>query len=80
MTTVYPLYHCRPLDDDEEDEKFIGIYSSKAEAEAAIERLTGKPGFRDFPDDFKIYESELDRDAAWTEGFLTGAALNASRE
>jgi hypothetical protein len=75
MTIVYPLYHSRPLDDEEEEEekeeKFIGIYSSKAQAEAAIERLKDKPGFRDFPDGFRIYEDELDRDC-WTEGFLTG--------
>jgi homoserine kinase type II len=71
MKMVYPLYHSRPIDDDEEDEKLVGIYSSRAQAEAAIERLRDKPGFRDFPDGFHIYEDELDRDG-WTEGFLTG--------
>jgi hypothetical protein len=29
------------------------------------------PGFKDRPDDFVIYESILDRDEAWTEGYIS---------
>jgi hypothetical protein len=71
MTKVYLLYHIHCSDDeDEEDQKFIGVYSTEEKAKDAIERLKPRPGFRDFPDDFQIFESVVDRDG-WTEGFIS---------
>jgi homoserine kinase type II len=66
--TVYILQHARPKDDGDEDEKLIGVYSSSAAAEAAIERLRTQPGFRDWPSEFHIDPYDLDVDH-WTEGF-----------
>jgi hypothetical protein len=72
-TTLYELWHFKigPEDDFDEDgdNKIIGIYSSEANAKAAIERLKSKPGFRDWPGGFRIFDCWLDHDG-WTEGFV----------
>lgn len=69
MQKVYFLYHIRYEDTDDEDVKIIGIYSSYKQAKLAIKRLKNKPGFIDFPDDFQIFDSVLNRDG-WCEGFV----------
>ena len=66
---VYILQHSYELEDCEET-KFIGIYSSKQEANNAIQRLSKQPGFNEKPDNFYISKYEVDKDN-WTEGFLT---------
>ena len=76
--TVFVLQHLRS-EGDSEDVKLIGVYSSRAEAEAAVERKRKFPGFADFSrivdplkdeeaSGFYIDEMQLDRDA-WSEGF-----------
>ena len=65
--TVYVLQHLRE-DAESEDVKFLGVYSSRAAAEAAINRVRDKPGFRDYPDGFYLDPHALDADH-WTEGF-----------
>ena len=57
-------------EDGEEDPKLIGVYSSRASAEKAVERLRLRPGFRDRPEGFTIDLYRLDEDH-WTEGFVT---------
>jgi hypothetical protein len=66
--TVFILQHARPKDDGDDDVKFIGVYSSQANAEAAIDRLRLQPGFRNYPNEFHIdpYEPDVDH---WIEGF-----------
>jgi hypothetical protein len=77
VAKVYPLSHTQLSEeeegnsDDDPSLKEIGIYSSRANAEAAIERLGKKPGFRDFPNGFRIWEATLDVDEAWAEGFIS---------
>src|SRR5690348_3760811 len=66
--TVYVLQHARPKDNGEEDVKFIGVYSSWAAGEAAIERLRKQPGFSDWPHEFHLEPYDLDVDH-WSEGF-----------
>lgn len=74
---VYKLYHIREKEDGNDDEKLIGIYTTEEKAKAAIQRVIGKPGFRDHPDGFQIFDHLLDRDG-WTEGFISSEeALNA---
>jgi hypothetical protein len=70
MKTVYVLHHVRPIGENDEDVKLIGIYRSKEAAGAAVARLLGQSGFRDYPDGFKAEPYELDKDN-WTEGFAT---------
>ena len=49
--------------------KVIGIYSSRALAEAAQERTRLLPGFAEEPDGFTIQEYEIDNDH-WSRGFI----------
>ena len=56
--------------DDSDDQKLIGIYSTRAKAEAAIDRARVLDGFRDEPDCFILDEVTLDEDN-WTDGFVT---------
>jgi hypothetical protein len=67
--TVFVVQHQYDLDGCDET-KFIGVYASRASAEAVVHKLRGQPGFRDHPGDFSIDEYELDRDH-WEEGFIT---------
>lgn len=72
MTKVYVLQHVHSLDDGTEDVKFIGVYSSRESAQAAITRLGRAPGFSDAPSGFHIDEYQIDRDQ-WVEGYSTVA-------
>ena len=59
----------RSLDDTEEqDVKLLGVYSSRAAAEARIERACQTPGFREHPNTFHIDAYVIDRDE-WSSGF-----------
>jgi hypothetical protein len=70
MASVWILVHIQELDGDKEDEKLVGVYSSRTNAEAAISRMSLLAGFRDHLEGFEIEEYELDRDH-WTDGFST---------
>lgn len=63
------LWYIKNRDTAKEDELLIGVYDSEVEAEAAIERLKGKPGFVDAPQGFEIHRYEVNRDG-WTQGFI----------
>ncbi len=70
MNKVYVLQHVHSRQDGEEDVKFIGVYSSRDNAHAAIERLGRAPGFSETLAGFHIDEYELDKDQ-WVEGYST---------
>ncbi|WP_421848216.1 hypothetical protein [Novosphingobium sp.] len=70
MTIVYDLWFTREYEDREDTELHIGIYASRADADVAIEALTGKPGFRDYPEGFEAHEVVLGR-TGWQYGFIT---------
>jgi len=70
-TTIFVLSHVYKTRDGDYEEKSLGSYSSRAKAQAAIKRYKKLPGFRQHPDSFVIFESVLDQDAAWVEGFFT---------
>ena len=72
MTKVYVVQHVHEFENDTEDVKLIGVYSSRENAESAVNRLSQVDGFKDTPDGFDIDEYEVDQDN-WTEGFLTVA-------
>lgn len=71
---VYLLWHIYELEDDigiHDEEKLIGVFSSRDRAKEAIKVLKDKEGFRDHPlKCFEIHETEVDR-TSWTEGFST---------
>ena len=74
---LWPLWHFSITADAEWDddgsERLVGFYSSAAQAGAAMLRLRDKPGFRDWPDGFRIFEYGLDEDA-FPDGFSPGDA------
>ena len=53
---------------DGDDVKLLGVYSSRAKAEARIASARRLPGFADEPECFVIDEYAVDQDE-WTEGF-----------
>ena len=67
---VFVLQHVHTFDDSEEEVKMIGVYSSQEQAEAAVERLSAKPGFSDAPEGFAIDRYVVNEDC-WTEGYVT---------
>ena len=69
MTQVYLLQHSYELPGGCEETKIIGVYASRALAEAALARAQPLPGFRDHPAGFCIDCYVLDQDH-WTEGFV----------
>lgn len=68
---VWLLHHIRDLEDDAQDVKFIGVYSSEDKGKQAIDRLRSQPGFADFPEGFELESQRVDRDN-WAEGFAKG--------
>ena len=79
MTTIYLLWYLHENEFGHEDNKFIGAYSTRANAQAAIEPLKDQPGFKDDPTQFGIYECILDQ-TWWQEGFMTVAQAMQPKE
>jgi homoserine kinase type II len=69
MSSVFILQHVH-TQNDVEDVKFIGVYSSREKAQAALARMESLPGFANEPDGFHIDEYRMDQDQ-WTEGYVT---------
>ena len=67
---VYVVHHVHIFEEDDEDVKLIGVYSTMRHARAAVERLRLQPGFRDTPDGFSIDSYKLNQDH-WGTGFIT---------
>ncbi|MDX8034172.1 hypothetical protein SK803_28470 [Lentzea sp. BCCO 10_0856] len=57
-------------EEDGDDVKLLGVYSSRENALARVERAKELDGFRDEPECFHVDEYELDEDQ-WTTGFIT---------
>ena len=66
MDPLFALLHSLP---ETGRVKIVGIYSSRALAEAAQERSRLLPGFAEEPDGFTIDQYEIDRDH-WSRGFV----------
>jgi hypothetical protein len=80
VETVFILWHCHQSEDQTSDnEKLIGVYKTRVDAEAAVTRLEDKPGFKDTRDGFEIHEYVLGRDG-WTEGYISQAEAMQSDE
>ena len=71
---VFLLWHIYELKDDfgtHDEEKLIGVFSSRQKAQEAAALLRHREGFRDFPMCcFEIHKMEIDR-MNWTDGFCT---------
>ena len=69
MASVFVVQHVHSREDGVEDVKFIGVYSSREKAQAAVARLGRLPGFAEAKDGFHIDEYRVDQDQ-WTEGYV----------
>lgn len=70
MSTVHLLWHSRDRGEGETDDKLVGVYATRADAERARERALRREGFCDAPDGFLIDAYEVGHDH-WEEGFVT---------
>ena len=77
MAGVFVLQHVHTRDDDTEDVKFIGVYSTRENAQAAIARLSAAPGFSETPNGFHIDEYQVDKDQ-WTAGYVALAFASSA--
>ena len=69
---IFVVFHWDKI--DVQDIRTVGVYSSMANAETAIERVGEKPGFREAPEGFYVVQYELDQDN-WTEGFAPKSSV-----
>jgi hypothetical protein len=69
MRTVFVLQHSYPRDDGIDETKFIGVFSSRKDAQLSVRRLRRQPGFRETPRDFHIDAYRLN-EGSWSEGFV----------
>ena len=71
MESVYILWFVHEWEDEEreDDELLIGVYSTEADAQAAIERLKDKRGFSLMPEGFQMVKYQLNKDH-WTDGYI----------
>ncbi len=68
LESIFSVSHSYTIHRYLDDERFIGVFSSREKAEKAIEKLKTQNGFILYPDDFDI--SELDfNDLLWKSGF-----------
>jgi len=72
MASVFVLQHVHSREDGVEDVKFIGVYSSRENADAAAARLSRLPGFTDALDGFHVDEYRVDQDH-WAEGYVVAS-------
>ena len=64
---VYIVQHENPVN---EDVKLIGVFSSRRNANLAVEELKEKSGFSESADAFFVDRYELNK-IFWTHGFVT---------
>ena len=66
---AFAAFHNYEDENGDEQIKFIGIFSTKKKAEAAVEILKRMQGFADYPLGFSIDYHPFDR-TGWSEGFV----------
>lgn len=80
---MYLLYHSYEYGNNNQYEeiKFLGIYSSEMKAEEAIERYYKLDGFRKYPKEcFEIENFKIDTDSAWKDGFVSSDEIEQDFE
>lgn len=70
MEQVHLLWYMREYEDRKDTELFIGVYATADEAQAVVDRLKLKEGFREHPEGFLISATKLGH-TSWEDGFYT---------
>jgi hypothetical protein len=73
MTGVFVVFHEYEDNNGDDQTKFIGAYTTREKAEAAVDSLRMMPGFADCPSGFSIEFHTFDR-TGWIEGFIHAAS------
>ncbi len=73
MKAILLLFHTHKLASGEEDSKLIGVYATPADATAAQQRASAKPGFKEHTNGFTIDAYEIGK-GHWAKGFQTISA------
>lgn len=74
---LFLVQHSRETEDGTEHTKFIGVYTTEAEAKLAVQRVKNEPGFLevqgDFLEDGEGFHIGVWKfgDIEWSEGFFT---------
>ena len=68
MIVLFIAHHTARVGSAHEDVKMLGVFQTKELAEAAIESLKSKPGFRDPGGLFEVNECDVNK-VLWTEGY-----------
>lgn len=68
MNKAFIVTHVDQLPNGEEDMTLAGVFATQADA--AVERARGRPGFSDWPGGFQVDGYEIGKDH-WIEGFVT---------
>ena len=74
--TVWSLWHFQTdtlewgMEDDELPHLLIGCFAARATAEELRARLATRPGFRAWPQGFRVGHQQPDGDGAWEQGFV----------
>lgn len=68
LQSVFSVSHSYTIHRYLDDERFIGVFSSRENAEQAVEDLKKQDGFILHPEDFDISELDLN-DLLWKSGF-----------
>ncbi|HEY1463006.1 MAG TPA: hypothetical protein VGF44_06280 [Terriglobales bacterium] len=66
---VYLLWFVQEIENCDDCELLIGVYTSETEANAAIGRVKDQKGFVEFPEGFQVHPHKLNQDH-WTQGFI----------
>ena len=77
MKSVFTLWHIHEVEGEEDEDRFIGVFSSREEAENIMESFKTKPGFKEAPDGFIIDEYQLGK-THWESGFILDDINNDS--
>ena len=72
MRELYILFHSYEINEDIEEAKELGVYSSEENAKKAIEFYSKLPGFCDYPIECFVYDKYVvgKCDDGWREGFF----------
>jgi hypothetical protein len=65
----YLVHHLKIDEDDDDNDKLIGLFRTMESARLAVARALKQPGFKENPKGFTIEFFEFDK-VHWTEGFI----------
>lgn len=79
MEHVFILEHIYEIEENEEV-KFIGVFSTELNAQKVINELITKKGFKKYPQKcFVISKLKID-EFEWKEGFISWEELNSTKQ